>query len=223
MSPAAGGPGAPGSGPRLDKLLRTTWSRLLEGGACEGRAKSLAQVMLVVAGVKPAAMSLRQGRSWTGIPSRTLSAALIDQGYVAGKVRVGREWVQVVAANESVYDELFDALGDWLSERDVMGVRGEGAARVGRLMGYPEEAVAAFVAHTEERPTMGDEEGPPRGASPELLVWWDAVRCFRMPNDFAAYLRCSEWCETAIDTLLGRFPGLRVPESTWQELPARPS
>ena len=170
-----------------------------------------AQIMLVVAGAKPAATSLRgRAGNWAKV-SRTTYDLLRGAGYAVRVIDVGdREPTAVVARDTGSADAVEDALYEWETVRDRPGERASNSTRLGRALGYPEGAIKAFAGSHGGDGLLEEDDLPWDG---ETVAWWDVVGCFRLPADAGGLAEARAWALDAIARLCEAFPGIRPPHA----------
>ena len=164
--------------------------------------------MLVVAGAKPVSISLRDHGSWSDLPAVTFRHLRVAGYTVRRFVDVHEVDTMIVAGRAADAAAAAEALAEWSLVRDLPGHRADNATRLGRILGYPERSIAAFASYD---PAVGGmlEDDPPW--DPDLLAWWDAFDCFRLPDDPDGIAEARAWLETAIERFRATFPDAQVP------------
>jgi hypothetical protein len=176
----------------------------------------LGQIMLVAAKVKPAACSLCHHGGWDGLPGRKLRELLIGSGFIV-RSRHGLESgaTAIVAGSSARADELEMALSMWRAERDRPGARVASSTRLGRALGYPASAIAAFASYPAG-PGLLDDDLPPWVLDEATAAWWSALHCFRPAADAAGQAAARSWLEGAVLRFHRTFPAAPAPVSDWK-------
>jgi hypothetical protein len=208
IEPMAATPAPSNPATALTELLTRRWNAALPrfGSRWFSPASGYGQIMLVVAGAKPAATSLREHGSWD-LPADVF-AALRRAGFVIRDADIEIGGTRVVAIDQAAADRVLAAFALWQDVRDAPARRFQSSTALGLALGFPSLAVKAFARGQNEMACIEDELLP---WPIELVAWWAVIGSFRAPSDRAGIAQTRTWLEGAVARFRARFPGAHRP------------
>jgi hypothetical protein len=164
--------------------------------------------MLVVAGTKPTAISLRDP-SWNSRPVGWARRCR-DAGLVIDKIEVldSSDSTWLVARERASAESVEAILRAWSDARENRGPDSP-TWQLGLALGYPYSAVEAYAGL---RPRAEAEKDPDWPA--EELAWWRVLGCFVPASDPLGLDEARRWLTGAREQFQRTFPAGRAPTAS---------